>query len=128
MTAMLADGHRWLGYLTFLLVLGSVVFAFTRARAGVAYEDGFPRIVGLVLALQVVYGLVLYGVGGYWDAAPMLAYVHPVLMVGAVGLGGVATSRARDAAGDAASWQAITRFHGLALVAVLAGIGVASAV
>jgi hypothetical protein len=123
----IASGHQYLGYATFLLVVGSVVWAWTRSRAGAPYQDGFPRIVGLILAAQVLFGLLTYGAVQGWDYRAAVAYVHPVVMIAAVGLGGVATARARDAEGDAASWMAIARFHGLALLAVLVGIGVASA-
>lgn len=126
MLEVLVDGHRWLGYLMFVLVIASVVVAMVRARNTARYDEGLPRLVGLVLALQVVYGLVVYGIGGYWDAAPLQAYVHPLLMVGAVGLAGVATARAGRAARPDVAWNTIARFHGIALLLVVLGIGAAS--
>lgn len=126
MQEVLTDGHRWLGYLMLVLVVASVVVAMVRARNTSRYDEGLPRLVGLVLAVQLVYGVVVYGIGGYWDAAPLQAYVHPVLMLAAVGLAGVATARAGRAERPEVAWNMIARFHGFALLAVVLGIGAAS--
>ena len=101
--------------------------AATRARAGAAYSEGFPRLVGLVLAAQVLVGLVTWAsdvAGALTDVT--VGVVHPIVMLGAVGLAGIATARARDAEDAAGAWGAIARFQGFSLVAVIAGIGLAS--
>lgn len=126
LTSTLADGHRLLGYLVLAGLVGSTGLALTRDRAGAAYEDGLPKLVGLLLAIQVLFGLMLYGAGGYWDVGAGVAYAHPVLMIGAVGLAGAATARARRAAEDAevdgGGWGEIARLHGIATLVVVGGI------
>lgn len=126
LTQQLADGHGWLGYLVFLVVLVSVGRAAMQARAGAPYSDGLPRLAGLLLPLQLVYGIVVYVQVDGWNFGTGIAYIHPVAMLGAVALAGISTARARKAEDDAASWGAIARFQGIALLLVLVGIGAAS--
>lgn len=124
LAAEIANGHGYLGYLVLLLVLGVVGHALLQARKGAPYSEGPPRLAGLLLALQWVYGIVVYVQIGGWNGDWALAYVHPLAMTGAVALSGIATSRARDAADDVA-WTTIARFLGIALG--LVGIGVIAA-
>lgn len=126
LSAELANGHRLLGYAVFLAVLASVVRAAVAARGTTPYSEGLPRLAGLLLALQFVYGLLVYVQGGYWSAGLPLAVLHPLFMLGGVALAGISTARAKEAEG-AGAWAAIARFQGIALVLVLLGIGAASA-
>lgn len=124
LTAEIANGHGYLGYAVLLVVLGVVGYALLQARGGTAYSEGPPRLAGLLLALQWVYGIVVYIQIGGWNGGWELAYVHPLAMTGAVALSGIATSRARGVP-DRAAWTTIARFQGIALG--LVGIGVIAA-
>ena len=72
-----------------------------------------------------MYGLVVYGANGYWDAAWPLAYVHPLAMLGAVATAGMATARAARAPNPTAAWGQIVRFHGISALLVVLGVGAA---
>lgn len=124
LTAEIANGHGYLGYLVLLAIVGVVAYALVQARNGTAYSDGPPRLVGLLLALQWVYGIIVYIQISGWNGGAALAIVHPLAMTGAVALSGIATSRARTLP-DAAAWTMVARLQGIALG--LVGIGVIAA-
>ena len=119
LTAEIANGHGYLGYVVLLVVLGVVAYALVQARAGAPYSEGPPRLVGLLLALQWLYGIVVYVQIEAWNGGAALAWVHPLAMTGAV-----ATSRARMLP-DAKAWTTVARLQGIALG--LVGIGVIAA-
>lgn len=127
MDDVLFSVHRVLGYLVSVLVLGTAMVAFGRAKNGQEFSSGLYRGVLGLLTLQVALGIVLYGVLQAWDGAPLLAYVHPILAIVALGAGQAMLGRARR-------MQMVVDAHRLAgralvvtLVLVLAAIGVASA-
>ncbi|MFT4744187.1 MAG: putative membrane protein [Nitriliruptoraceae bacterium] len=126
-TAEMANGHRYLGYAVFLVVVVSVIRAVTQGRAGAEFSDGLPKLAGLLLPLQFVYGIIVYIQGAYWEASWPMAIVHPLAMFAGVALAGISTAKARKAPDAATAWGAIARFQGIALVLVLIGIGAASA-
>lgn len=126
LTRQLADGHGYLGYLVLVALVGLVVWAMVQAGRDGAYSEGAPRLVGLLVALQWVYGIITYVSVQGWTGGALLAVVHPLAMTGAVALTGIATSRAKDATGSDA-WRAVARFDGIALVLVVIGIAAAAA-
>lgn len=128
LAAEIANGHGYLGYAVLVALLGSVGWGLVRARGGAAYSDGFPRLVGLVLALQWVYGVLVYVQVEAWRGEWPLAYVHPLAMTAAVALAGIATARAGRTPGSGkAAWMEIVRLHGLSLLLVVVGVWAATA-
>lgn len=125
MAREIANGHGYLGYLVLLALVGVVGWALLQARNGAAYSEGPPRLAGLLLALQWVYGIAVYVQGSAWNADWPLAIVHPLAMTAAVALTGIATARAGRATQPTDAWTAIARFQGIALG--LVGIGVIAA-
>lgn len=122
LTQQIADGHGYLGYVVAAALLGSLARAAIARGRGETYSAGPARLAGLLLALQFVYGIIVYVAGAYWQADALLAYLHPLAMLGGVALAGIATARARDAADAVAAWGAIVRFHTLAALLVVLGI------
>lgn len=122
LSQQIADGHGYLGYVVAAALLGSLARAAIARARGEDYSSGAARLAGLLLALQFVYGIAVYVMGEYWRADALLAYVHPLAMLGGVGLAGVATARARDAGDAVAAWGAIVRFHALAAILVVLGV------
>lgn len=81
MTDVLYTTHRYVGYAVALVVLISAFAAFGRAKDAREFTPG-PYVFAVVLLdVQVLLGLVLYGAGGYWgdEFGPEQAYVHPTL-------------------------------------------------
>jgi hypothetical protein len=129
-TEFLATVHPWLGYLASVVVLVAALAAFRRAKDAVEYNAGPFSGAMVLLDIVVAIGIVLYAVGGYWDADLVgvgIAYVHPVLALLALGVGHALLGRARKQRMAVDAHRTAGRGLLLALVLVLAAIGVASA-
>ena len=122
----IANGHGYLGYLVGAVVLGVVGWAMVQSRKVAPYSDGAPRLAGLLLALQWVYGIIVYVQVEAWSGDWPLAYLHPLAMTGAVALAGIATARARRAAEPQDAWSTIARLDGIALLLVVVGVWAAT--
>jgi hypothetical protein len=118
--------HQWTGYLVTVLVLLAAIVAFGRAKDAREFEPGLFRAVFALMALQIVLGLILYAVEGYWDAAPLIAYVHPVLALLAIGVGQMLLGRARKTRMAVDAHRLAGRGLLLSFILVVAAVGVAS--
>lgn len=119
--------HTWVGYLVAVVVLVAAIVAFGRGRDSREFSKGPYSAAMVLLDIQVLLGLVLYGIEGYFDAAPMIAYVHPLLALAALGAGHALVGRARKERMVADAHRKAGVGLLVALVLVLAAIGVASA-
>lgn len=126
MEDVLFQVHRALGYAISLVVLGTAFVAFGRAKNGQEFTSGLYRGVYGVLALHVLVGIGLYGVVRAWNADSLVAYVHPVLGVVALGIGQVLLGRARRTQMAADAHRLAGRGLVLTLVFVLAAIAAVS--
>jgi heme A synthase len=119
--------HQWTGYVVSVVVLVVALMAFGRAKDSREFDAGLYRAAFGLLALQVILGLILYGLDGYWEAAPLMAYVHPLLAIGALGIGQALLGRARKTKMAVDAHRLAGRGLILSFVLILAAIGVASA-
>ena len=126
MTELLLSVHPVLGYVVSGFVLVAALAAFKRAKDGLEFHAGFYRAAYLLLSVQVLLGIVLYGLGGYWDSAPLVAYVHPVVAILALGAGQALLGRARKTQMAADAHRMAGRGLLLCLLLVMVAIGVAS--
>lgn len=118
--------HTYTGYLVSVVVLVTAFVAFGRAKNAQEFTAGTYRAAYGLLTLQVVLGIVLYAVDGYWEAAPLIAYVHPVLAIAALGAGQATLGRARKTQMAVDAHRLAGRGLVISLVLILAAIGVAS--
>jgi heme A synthase len=126
MSETLFQIHQVVGYVVSLVVLVSALMAFSRAKDAREFSKG-PYVGALVLLdIQVLLGLVLYGVDGYWEAGALIAYVHPLLALGALGAGHALVGKARKQQMAVEAHRTAGRGLVIAFVLVLAAIGVAS--
>jgi hypothetical protein len=125
-TELLLNVHPWLGYLVSLVVVIAALTAFKRAKDGVEFRPGLYRAAYLLLSVQVLLGIVLYGLGSYWDAAPLVAYVHPVAAILGLGVGQALLGRARRTQMAADAHRLAGRGLIMTLLLVFIAIGVAS--
>jgi heme A synthase len=127
MSDTLFEIHRGVGYVVALVVLVSALMAFSRAKDAREFSKG-PYVGAMVLVdIQVLLGLVLYGVDGYWEADAMIAYVHPLLALGALGAGHALVGRARKQQMAVEAHRTAGRGLVIAFVLVLAAVVVATA-
>lgn len=127
MTATLAAVHTWFGYLVSVVVLGTALIAFRSAKDASEFRPGPYSLAMVLLDILVTLGLVLYIVGGYWDARPEIAYLHPALALAALGVGHALLARAKRTQMAVEAHRTAGRGLIGALVFILAAIGVASA-
>jgi hypothetical protein len=119
--------HRLLGYGLSVLVLVAALVAFGRAKNGQEFTAGLYRGVLGLLALHIVLGVVLYGTRQAWDSVPLIAYVHPVVGILALGAGQAMVGRARRTQMAADAHRLAGRGLLVTFVLVLVAVGVASA-
>jgi heme A synthase len=126
MSDTLFEIHRGVGYVVALVVLVSALMAFSRAKDAREFSKG-PYVGAMVLVdIQVLLGLVLYGVDGYWEADAMIAYVHPLLALGALGAGHALLGRAKKQQMAVEAHRTAGRGLVIAFVLVLAAVVVAT--
>ncbi len=94
MVDILFEAHRGVGYLVVVVLLVSAWLASGRAKDAREFSKGPYAGAMVLLDIQVLLGLVLYGVAQSWEADPLIAYVHPVLALVALGVGHALVGRA----------------------------------
>jgi heme A synthase len=114
--------HRNLGYAVFLLVLVAVFVAFRQAVDAPAVS-GLSRVTMIVLDVHVAIGIALYLTGAWWGASFLTSVAHPLLAVGALGVGHAAIARGRREGGTP---RTVATGLFLALLLVTAAIFVVS--
>lgn len=127
MTDTLFEIHRGIGYLAFVVVLVASVMAFNRAKNGQEFSDGLPKAAVILLDIQLLLGIVFYVVGEQWDRDPVVAFVHPLLNLAALGLAHVGLARARREQMAADAHRTVGRAFAIAMVLLLVGIGLVAA-
>lgn len=128
MTDTLFTIHRISGYVVFVIVLIAAFAAFNRARNAQAFEAAVFSVTAVLLDIQVLLGIALYGSGQYWEGdAPLIQYVHPIVMLVALAAAHVGLGRARREQMAADAHRLVGRWFVIATVLVAAGIGLASA-
>lgn len=128
MTDTLFTIHRVSGYVVFLIVVVAAFAAFNRARNAQAFEARVFSVTAVLVDLQVLLGIALYGSGKYWEGdSPLVQYVHPVLMLAALVAAHIGLARARREQMAADAHRLVGRWFVIATVLLAAGIGVASA-
>jgi hypothetical protein len=91
----LHSGLRW------LVLLGAIaaLAGYGRAMARKSLDDLAERlgmVYGVLLGLQFLVGVVLWIMQGRWDASNVfLSFIHPLLMILAIGVASAGTARAR---------------------------------
>lgn len=119
--------HPWLGYAVLVVLVGAAGTAFSRGRSSRELDTRLPVVATVLLDIQVALGILLWAAGSSWRAGPLIAWVHPILMVAALVAGHVGIARARRVRLVTEAWAAIGRGLTTASILVVLGIGVASA-
>jgi hypothetical protein len=124
---LLATIHQYTGYTIALVVLVLAVLGFGRAKDAREFVPG-PYVIGAVLLdIQVLAGLVLYGMGGYWDhPSALVRYVHPALALLALVAAHAGVKRARRQQMAVDAHRGAARALVLALLLIVAAIGAVS--
>lgn len=120
--------HQVLGYVAALVVLTAGVIGLVQAREARAFLPRVYVIATIVLDVQVLGGLTVYLLGGYWGHGSLLVrLVHPVMALLALVAAHVHLKRSRRQQSDVAGHRTAAGGLLLALLAVLLGIAAVSA-
>jgi hypothetical protein len=124
---LLATIHQYVGYAIVLVVLVSAGLGFGRAKDAREFTPG-PYVVGTVLLdIQVLAGLILYGIGSYWEhPSALVRYLHPALAILALVAAHAGLKRARRQQMAVDAHRGAARALVLALVLIVAAIGAVS--
>lgn len=128
MTDTLFEIHRGLGYLTFVVVLVASVMAFNRAKNGQEFSDGVPKLAVILIDIQLLIGVIFYVIDEQWEREPVVAIVHPALMLLAVAIAHAGLARARREQMALDAHRTVGRALAVAMVLVLVGIGLVATV
>jgi heme A synthase len=129
-TDVLIAIHPWIGYLVGVALLVAAVMAFGRAKDAREFVATPFSLTVVLVDVQVLLGILLYGLGGYWDASvtrPEIAYVHPALGFLALIVAHLGLRSARREPMAPEAHRKIGRALVTTLVIVLVSIGVAMA-
>jgi len=105
-------------------VLATIVVGFTSARAGRPWQgnDGLYRITAVVIDIQVAIGIILWlGTQAWSTENAFIAYIHPVAMLGALGVFHAFVGKGRKA-GEPSAHRSMAIGAIIALVLMVLGI------
>lgn len=122
MAETLVDIHSIVRWIVLAALLAALVYGFTRASGGAVWtaEAGRPFTWSLMaLDVQVLIGVIVWISRRAWELGAFRAWIHPVGMLVALGVGHALVGRAGKAEGAAAR-----RLASLGLVAALVIVAV----
>ncbi|HKP54286.1 MAG TPA: hypothetical protein VJ183_16745 [Chloroflexia bacterium] len=130
MQAFLIDFHsifRWVVLLTAIGALALSILAASGSRPWDAVTDRFSLFFTIAMDVQLLVGLGLWVVEQRWTINDtFLAWLHPMLMIAAVGLAHVGRVRADRVEGDRQRGTQAALFFGASLVVVILAIPLSS--
>jgi hypothetical protein len=124
---LLATIHQYTGYAITLVVLVVSVMGSGRAKDAREFTPGPYVLATVLIDIQVLAGLVLYGIGSYWEhPSALVRYVHPGLALLALVTAHVGLKRARGQQMAVDGHRGAARTLLFALVLIFGAIGAVS--
>ncbi len=118
---------RWVVLIAAIGALALSVMAATGSRPWDAMSDRFSLLFTIAMDIQLLIGIVLWVVEKRWEGTePALSFLHPLLMIVAVGLAHVGRTRADREKVDRRRGATAAIFFAASLVVVLLAIPFAS--
>ena len=125
MLAQLVGVHSLLRWVVLLVVTIALVRGLVGWLGGGAWtglDRGLTRITGGVMTLQVLLGIVIWVLERRWEDGLFLGVVHPLVMLGALGVMQVGSARIKRASSAPAKHRTLALSLLLALVLITAVI------
>lgn len=114
---------RWVVLPLALAALAFAVMAATGSRPWDALSDRLAMFFTIAMDVQLLIGLILWVLEGRWASADLgVTWLHPLAMIGAVGLAHVGRARSDRVEGSRNKGMQAAIFFGLSLLLVLVGI------
>jgi hypothetical protein len=126
MQAFLIDFHSIFRWVVLLTAIGAVVLsalAASGSRPWDAVSDHFSLFFTVAMDVQLLIGLVLWVAEQRWSISDtFLTWLHPLLMIAAVGLAHVGRVRADRVEGDKQRGTVAALFFGASLIVLVLAI------
>jgi len=122
---ILVDIHsifRWVVLLVALAAIAFAVLAATGSRPWDRVAERLSFFFPLAMDIQVAIGLIVWVLGSRWTGDTFLGWIHPGMMLAAVGLAHVGQARSDRAEGSKAKGLQAAIFFDLSLLLVLLAI------
>ncbi len=126
---LLVDVHsifRWVILLVALAAIAFAVLAATGARPWDRVAERLSFFFPLTMDIQLLIGLAVWVLGSRWAGDTFLGWIHPGLMLAAVGLAHAGRARSERAEGSKAKGLQAAIFFDLSLLLALVAIPTAS--
>jgi hypothetical protein len=120
-TEFFFDAHALWQYVALAAVVVALVFSFQAEMTPTA--ERVYRLTGVVVAIQVLLGLILWLLSSGWGLGLMQGWLHPLIGIAAVGVINVFAARARRAGAETGNRVFRTGII-IAVVLVVAAIGI----
>lgn len=125
MLAQLVGVHsllRWVVLLVATIALVRGLVGWLGGGAWTELDRGLTRAAGGIISLQVLLGIVIWVVERRWGDGLFLGVVHPLVMLGALGIVQVGSARIKRASDGPAKHRTLALSLLLALVLITAAI------
>jgi hypothetical protein len=84
---------RWVVLLVVTVAFVRGAIGWLRGGAWTGNDRTLTVVAVSALDIQLLLGLVVYGMGNHWESSNFLAYVHPLVMIGAIAVAHVTSGR-----------------------------------
>jgi hypothetical protein len=75
---------RWVVLLVVVVAFVRGAIGWLRGGAWTGNDRTLVLVTTIVLDIQLLLGLIVYGTGNHWESGSFIAYVHPLVMIGAI--------------------------------------------
>jgi hypothetical protein len=113
---------RWVVLLVVTVAMVRGFVGWLRGGDWTSADRSLSLVAITSLDIQLLLGLIVYGVGQRWGASNFIAYIHPLVMIVAIAVAHIASVRARRETAPAAKHRTLALGLLLTLFLVTAAI------
>lgn len=113
---------RWVVLIVVVVAMVRGLIGWLRGGDWTSTDRTLALLAITSIDIQVVLGLIVYGVGQRWEAGAFIAYIHPLIMIIALVIAHVANTLAKRASAPAAKHRTLALGLFLTLFLVTAAI------
>ena len=88
---------RWVVLLVVVIALVRGIVGWLRGGSWTKNDRVLTLVAISALDIQLLLGLAVYGGGNHWNSSAFLAYVHPLIMIGAIVIAHITSTLVRRA-------------------------------
>lgn len=89
---------RWVVLIVLVVAFVRGLIGWLRGGDWTSGDRTLALLATTAIDIQVVLGLLVYGIGQHWQSGAFIAYIHPAIMIVALVIAHIASARAKRAA------------------------------